>query len=225
MVKDNDWHIWSSYPRMRSVKSFLEHSAKDASFLLKNQQSQWTDAFLHRDHNEFYCANWLFHLGVVVVVVLWEIISAGRELAGRRQVILRAASTCPQVNNTTVPTILCCPPKLSSPSHAIQWNGDGAAWCAPETVSLLLTALGISWTSHWTPLLPPGIMVWKCWEKGQAKCSSDFRETEVLNGFTGKFPVASKKSSYSRSENNYELTLVFVSVVPESSLGADKSSC
>lgn len=165
MVKDEDWHIWSSYPRMRSVKSFLEHSAKDASFLLKNQQSQWTDAFLYRDHDEFYRANRLFHLGVVVVVLLWEIISAGRELAGRRQVILRAASTCPLVNNTTVPTILCCPPKLSSPSHAIQLNCGGAAWCAPETVSLLRTALGISWTSHWTPLLPPGITIWKCWEK------------------------------------------------------------
>lgn len=57
----------------------------------------------------------------------------------------------------TVPILLSCPPKLSSPSHGIQLNGGSAACGAPETVSLLRRALGISWTSHWTPLLPPGI--------------------------------------------------------------------
>lgn len=161
-LKINHWHIWSSYPRMRFVKPFFEHSAKDASFLLRiNTKSVIFIFFIWLLWSVWLCKRNIgtcintFHLSVVVV--LREIISAGWELAGCGQIILRVASTRPQINYKTVPAVPSCPPKLSSPSHGIQLNGGSAAWGAPETVSLMQRALGISWTSHWTPLLPPGI--------------------------------------------------------------------
>lgn len=138
-------HWWSAHPRMRLVESFFEHSAKEPSFLLQNQQGQW--CFF-----PFYSTCTIVLYLSVVVVVLYEIVGAGWELAGCRQIILRR-------ENSWLKT------KLSQPSCCNHPKNGSAEWEAPETGSLLPTASGISWTFHWKPLplpqlrLPPAITI------------------------------------------------------------------
>lgn len=143
-------NICSSYPRMRSVKSFFEHSAEDASFLLKKQYK--VSDFLYHYYDQFSCARGMLgpastRLTLVLLLLFSERLSVLAES-------LLGADKSSWGWEARVHRLLV---KVSSPPGGMQLNGGAAAWRAPETVSLLPKALGISWTSHWTSLLPPGI--------------------------------------------------------------------